>query len=491
MGTITEKLSYLTETKNAIKTALINKGVELAQEDSFRSYADKISKINNEAPIPVKALLPDTYSGSTNAKEKVLLNPVSYYNNQKASFSYTPLYSSNYHNFFSSSNFITFSQRDFYSYIFGLDENKDMKLIESEYDIPNSAPFCMFDDFYIFPLGNNFCKFFFDEETQTMQEKSFSIGLYNAHHYSTYYYKDERYLNSSLLIDNLIYIPIHAGNYEIFLCCIDLRSLTGTAAHFQEACVTQKKPVALYKCDSGIYFLDGDWNISSDGNSKAVWQDKPEDLADVNASIQLLTGKRVFIIDTVDKIRVLKPTETDLGITWVEVTSETTLINDTIGSVLPSGNFFYQADFENLYVLNNNKLYAFHYSEQNDTITVIDHPCNGLMTPEEPQIPVHFNVNYAAGTYALLLRTVEEASNYEIRYAHKNQIDTGDLNWVAYKVDKNNFTPQSMVAYTTGTTGTDENGNSYLMASFYEPHYGIDDAIGGINQLQGGDETAE
>lgn len=45
MGTISEKLSYLEETKELIKQAIVDKGVEVNDTDTFRSYADKISEI--------------------------------------------------------------------------------------------------------------------------------------------------------------------------------------------------------------------------------------------------------------------------------------------------------------------------------------------------------------------------------------------------------------------------------------------------------------
>lgn len=47
MGTTTDKLNYLIETKQAIKSALIDKGVEVSDNDTFRSYAEKISNISS------------------------------------------------------------------------------------------------------------------------------------------------------------------------------------------------------------------------------------------------------------------------------------------------------------------------------------------------------------------------------------------------------------------------------------------------------------
>lgn len=45
MGTIADKLEYLNDTKQEIKEAIVNKGQSIADTDTFRSYADKISKI--------------------------------------------------------------------------------------------------------------------------------------------------------------------------------------------------------------------------------------------------------------------------------------------------------------------------------------------------------------------------------------------------------------------------------------------------------------
>lgn len=43
MGTIAEKLNYLLETKNAIKQALVDNGVEVSEEITFRGYAELIA----------------------------------------------------------------------------------------------------------------------------------------------------------------------------------------------------------------------------------------------------------------------------------------------------------------------------------------------------------------------------------------------------------------------------------------------------------------
>ena len=45
MGTTVEKLEYMLDTKSMIKDAIISKGVEVTEDDTFRSYVNKIEEI--------------------------------------------------------------------------------------------------------------------------------------------------------------------------------------------------------------------------------------------------------------------------------------------------------------------------------------------------------------------------------------------------------------------------------------------------------------
>ena len=51
MGTITDKLNKLAETKSAIKTAIVNKGVAVSDTDTFASYANKIASISGSSGL--------------------------------------------------------------------------------------------------------------------------------------------------------------------------------------------------------------------------------------------------------------------------------------------------------------------------------------------------------------------------------------------------------------------------------------------------------
>lgn len=55
MGTITDKLNYLTATKTAIKTAIIGKGVSVPADTTFRQYAALISQIQGGAEPELQA----------------------------------------------------------------------------------------------------------------------------------------------------------------------------------------------------------------------------------------------------------------------------------------------------------------------------------------------------------------------------------------------------------------------------------------------------
>ena len=56
MGTITDKLNKLAETKSAIKTAIVNKGVSISDTDTFASYANKISSIKGGGSTPTEGI---------------------------------------------------------------------------------------------------------------------------------------------------------------------------------------------------------------------------------------------------------------------------------------------------------------------------------------------------------------------------------------------------------------------------------------------------
>lgn len=50
MGTLLQKLEYLEQTKVDIREALQARGSKVTTEDTFRSYADYITNLQNGAP---------------------------------------------------------------------------------------------------------------------------------------------------------------------------------------------------------------------------------------------------------------------------------------------------------------------------------------------------------------------------------------------------------------------------------------------------------
>lgn len=50
MGTLLQKLEYLEQTKVDIKNALQRRGSKVTDEDTFRSYAEYINKLQAGAP---------------------------------------------------------------------------------------------------------------------------------------------------------------------------------------------------------------------------------------------------------------------------------------------------------------------------------------------------------------------------------------------------------------------------------------------------------
>lgn len=58
MGTINSKIEYLEGTKEAIKTAIKDKGIAVSDTDTFRSYATKISQIDGGSSLTFDAIYP-------------------------------------------------------------------------------------------------------------------------------------------------------------------------------------------------------------------------------------------------------------------------------------------------------------------------------------------------------------------------------------------------------------------------------------------------
>ena len=64
-NTTADKLSYLIETKNAIKQAIISMGVPVGDDVTFREYADKIREISTDATATAYDIINDktAYAG--------------------------------------------------------------------------------------------------------------------------------------------------------------------------------------------------------------------------------------------------------------------------------------------------------------------------------------------------------------------------------------------------------------------------------------------
>jgi len=76
---IADKLNYTLETKEAIKNAIKAKGVEVTDNDTFRSYADKISSIqvgSGDVSEYFNSTISDTLGGTTNPAWTKLLKKI-------------------------------------------------------------------------------------------------------------------------------------------------------------------------------------------------------------------------------------------------------------------------------------------------------------------------------------------------------------------------------------------------------------------------------
>lgn len=68
MGTTADKLSYLIETKNAIRDAITSMGVTIDDNTPFRDYASKILEISSDATATANDILLDKTAYSQGEK---------------------------------------------------------------------------------------------------------------------------------------------------------------------------------------------------------------------------------------------------------------------------------------------------------------------------------------------------------------------------------------------------------------------------------------
>lgn len=73
MSDIDYKLDYLSETKQRIKKAIINKGVEVSNTDTFRSYADKINNISGGSSADIVEAIVDNSALPIESGKKVVV----------------------------------------------------------------------------------------------------------------------------------------------------------------------------------------------------------------------------------------------------------------------------------------------------------------------------------------------------------------------------------------------------------------------------------
>ena len=78
MSNIADKLNYLNDTKKAIKTAISNRGVVVSDDDTFRSYADKIDNIGETVEKTKYGVGIDSFLGDVDANGEYIPPSVPY-----------------------------------------------------------------------------------------------------------------------------------------------------------------------------------------------------------------------------------------------------------------------------------------------------------------------------------------------------------------------------------------------------------------------------
>lgn len=462
MATINEKLSYLKETKKAIKAAINQKGVPVDESDSFRSYAERIGLIsgNNSGSCIFRAYLPRDFKGSTAIGSTLLVNPASYFNDAQEKFvanspnTLSAIPCSDYIRIREGSGFyFLFEKKDDHSFVKRKDNNEERSF---PLFLNKNTLFSVF-------FNSGFSKYSWDDTNKIVKsvDNSDTICIFNqAYGYGGLLSKP------ILKVGNEIASWRAFSSYEQQIGILDIENLrmrrlnSGSEGYGSSL-------IGINKKNNYLYFLLSNNKIykKQDGNEAEIlsdWIEVPENFLGVNLSIQFFDGSYVFCIDVNKNIRVLKCIELENGdLSWVEDITKTTQFQNAIGSMSQTVSSIVPQLDKSIYLQNENKFVAYQYDDVLDRFIQIEHPCEKLIKETDPLGSIKNGVvNKVDGVCCLVVMI--DSRNFELRYAHLVQMELGNLQWVAYEMAKKNFIPQSLTLPSLGVTGTDEKGNNYV-----------------------------
>lgn len=459
MGTSKNKLTYLTETKEALKTAIMNKGVSISEEDTFRSYPEKINNIKGDETI-TKAFLPPDFKGGTINSKILLINPMSYYNRAQSDFEVNEFEASANIGFYPASDIIAgfwnYSSPTNAAYYARDLENNFIFSLEAK-RLVCSVPIFIKKNTFLMSAGISYSCYLvgFDDVNLTITYTDTATRLLQGAKGLT-----NLYFQPVLFLENIVY-GINTSNLRITM--LNIQTLEYGSI---ETRASLSDTIALYKKENIIYALQPDKKVIAPltgAYSTAEWTEKPSDFAGIKASMQFYDGSYVFCIDTNNKMRIFKPQDKEDGsMTWIEDTAKTEQFHNVMGLMNSTTaiNIIPQLD-KTVYLQNGSVFGAFEYHVDTDTFQQIEHPCCSLIKETDDVSTIRQGiVNKVDGVCCLTLRSSSSVCGF--RYAKLEQTDLGELKWVAYEPVKANYTPDSQTVQSTGRTGTDENGNLYL-----------------------------
>lgn len=458
-GTLALKLKYLKGTKTLIKDAIVSKGVDVSDTDTLRSYASKINDLSTGGETE-RVYLPAESSVDTTKNKKILLNPVSYYNDIQAEGAYT----------WNSTGYGSYTNNDYKAHLIRVYPDT---LVRNDYDNGTYSSFRddtgaysseIRDSAYDYPAAP-----YVIPNTHILNYKNTRI---------IFRQKGSNVFNLSDSINS------HDWNYTLPICTTESdENIYICNSHIVYKINKKTFDITSYSMgvsiqpfyrlkDGYFYTVYGTTGKKLDLSTGSITSYTATDngLPTSNSYYKgTIDGGLWFYMDTSGRnvFHVYKPvlTSSGDGYEFIKDEEKTQTVREILGFIDSTRCIIEPQIDGSIYIQNGSLLVGFNYDAATDTLTQITHPCSKIEIPDGYYIK-RSTVNIQDGVCGVLI--VENASPYTAitKYASLRELNLDDYTYVAYEPVKKNFTADSVTGISAGTTGTDENGNPYVDVTY-------------------------
>ncbi len=492
MSTLSEKLEYLEETKSQIKQAIINKGVEVESNDTFRSYAEKINGITTSSSDTeeINAYVPDTYTNNITIGDTLLINPTTDYTDQFLTFNYNNNEqpwaeyetdtSKQYINKVIATKNILITNYYFSHDLFTFTKSPNETTFNTNYNVEDAYKsrfvnlFVKENTLFIYPSNtytNIRCvSMDFDTNEITSTQLSYSNMYYTPtfnNMFSTIYCLEDNLLYSFATITGKLHI-LNIDTFETQVAVINTASegvngVIGMRIHNGYIYLLRVKLTIL---KINLSDLNNISDVTSYSLSTNLDYNNMSTFSVLSAG-QLFNGLYTFMYDNSYSSRVLKSIINDDGdIEWIDDTANTTLIRSKLGFCIYNTPITFCPQTDNsIYIQSKDKFIAFQYDADTDSLIEIDNPCANLINDDDYQV---YYASYNKLENVACIVACPTQGIYEVRLMEVPPINLSNYDYMVCEKTGDNLNDASFIAPVIDNGDVDSDNIPYTVVKVFK-----------------------